>query len=172
MTERPLCQARNSATELHVHVPSIAPSRGLELRGVLGALGLDDGRRRESVDAADAFRHPAEDRELAGDREAAFPERRSAERAVVVGVDEARRERAPAGVVHAIGGRRLGPAHCAQRDDDVAVDQDVAGEGRRAPVAGDNHGVADQLAGHGVSPSPRLRYGMHTFRKSQPSAMA
>ena len=69
---------------------------GLELRGVLRALRLGDRRGRQAVDAADALRHAAENGELAGDRQAALAERRSAERAVVVGVDEAGRERAAA----------------------------------------------------------------------------
>ena len=56
----------------------------------------------------------------------------AAERAVIVGVDEARRERAAARVDDPVGGRRLRGAHRAERDDDVVLDQDVAGIGRRA----------------------------------------
>ena len=43
----------------------------LELRGVLRALRRGDGRRRQAVDAADAFRHAAENGEFAGAGKAA-----------------------------------------------------------------------------------------------------
>ena len=151
VTERPRCQARNSATELHVHVALDRAVERLQLRRVLRALRLGDGRGREAVDAADALGHAAEDGELAGDRQAAFGERRAAERAVVVGVDEAGRKRAAARVDHPVGGLRLGHAHRAERRDDVAVDQRVAGIRRRPPVAVDDHRVADELASHVIA---------------------
>ena len=140
----------------------------LQLRGVLRALRLGHGGRRQAVDAADAFRHPAENGEFAGDRQAAYPERRAAERAVVVGVDEAGRERAPARIGDTVGGRGFRRAHGAERGDDVAVDHDVAGKGRRAPVAGDDHRVADELAGHCAALIRRRRTARLRRRASWP----
>ena len=99
----------------------------LELRRVLRALRLGDGRRRQAVDAADAFGDAAENGEFAGAGKSAGADRRSAERAVIVRVDEARRERAAARVDDPVGGRRLRGAHRAERDDAIVFDQDVAG---------------------------------------------
>ncbi len=115
------------------------------------ALRLGDGRRGEAVDAADAFGDAAQDRELVGERQPAGAERRAAESAVIVGVDEARRERPSLRVDHPVGRPGLREANRARRGDDVVFDQDVAEKGRRVSVAGDDARVADELAHHSAS---------------------
>ena len=98
----------------------------LELGGVLRALRLGDRRRRQAVDAADALGDAAEDRQFAADGQAARADRRAAEGAVIVGVDETRRQRPPLGVDHPVGGLGLRPVERAQAGDDVVDDQRVA----------------------------------------------
>ena len=74
---------------------------------------------------------------------------------MIVGVDEARRQRPPARVDHPVGGLRLRQRHRAQCGDDVVVDQDIAREGRGVSVAIDDPRIANELAHHSASSSIR-----------------
>ena len=105
VTERPRCQARNSATELQVHVPEIAPSSGFSCAAYCERCASATGAGDRPSTPQMRFVTPPR---MASSQAIGRPlgaERRPAERAVVVGVDEAGRERAPARVEDPVGGR-------------------------------------------------------------------
>ena len=147
VTERPRCQARNSATELQLHSPSMAPSSGFSCAAYCERWRLGDRRRRQAVDAADPLGHAAEYGEFAAARKSALADRRAAKRAVIVGVDEARRQRAPVGVDCPV--RASLPAIGATAPSATmmsSVDQRVAGKGGVSPSPLTMRRVADELA--------------------------
>ena len=136
----------------------------LELRCILRALAFHHRGRRKAIDAANTFGDTAENREFATARQSTVPDDRSAKRAVIVGVDEARRQRPAGGVQLAVGDGGIGWRNVAEMHDTVVFDQNVAGIGRRMAVAIDDARVADELAHHSANSS------MSRSRISAPAA--
>ena len=125
-----------------------------QLNGVFGPLLGRHRRRRQAVDAADPFGHPTEEGKLAGNRHSVRADPRAAQGAVIVGVDEARRQHPSASVDHPIGAPRLRFRDRTETEDPIVLDQHVAGIGLRDPVAADDQDVTNELA-HGLHRSPR-----------------